>query len=170
MATKSTRKDRRRSRRRRQKRYERRVGDVASTALQTMRERQQARYGGRLKVRLTDPKGPLPKLSQVLEEFAWPLIEAAQVPDDIEAAVSRAIIAWNLAIVPEDVQASLVHAAMDGFGDDRDALRFKVTLAALVARKKALFDEDRRFVVDYETTVTSPGNLLHLAVTYHVHP
>jgi len=169
MATKNTRKDRRRSRGRRRKRYKREEADLTSSALQAMRERQLSRYGDRLEVCLTDPKAGLPKLSKVIKEFAWPLIEAARTREEIETGVSLAIIAWNLAIVPEAIESGTVRAVLDGLDDDGDTVILRVTLAALLARKKALFDEDKRFVIDYETTITSASHF-HLAVNYSPMP
>ncbi len=110
------------------------------------------------------------KLSAVIQEFAEPL--ARDVDDDhFEAAITVAILCWNVALLPEDTQAqelSLIKRKMAEYLPARWVRELDVWTDRLVDRKKTLFADDRRMVVNY--TVADEADGFHLYVVSTVVP
>jgi hypothetical protein len=112
----------------------------------------------------------LPKLSAQIFEYAQPLTDAAADVAQQIRAVENAIMCWNSALVPlgkgmETIARELHKHARGDQKLERDLVR---AFEEMVARKRKLFGDDRRFVVDFAVTDTPDG--LHLLVASTVIP
>ncbi len=92
------------------------------------------------------------KLSEVLLEFAEPLTVTARTREDFEAAVEIAILAWNLSFLPPEERFTFLKQSMPSLSCGKDALPFEIEqcIEMLLARKRALFPDDRRFVGEHQ--------------------
>lgn len=161
MATKTKRKDRRRSKRRGLKRHKRQETRLVAKAMRTVRKRHEDRFG----VSIGGPIGGMRKLSEVIKEFAEPLIDGVRTTEELNAGVSTAVLAWNMAIMPRNVRKQMLGDLADRYGSGAEVVVIRAVLGDMMARKKALYDDDKRFVMDYQVTRISPDDC-HLAVAY----
>lgn len=95
------------------------------------------------------------KMSEVLKEFAHPLLETARTPEEYRSYYMLGAIAWNLAEAgPESRREAFsdfesVWAGTRGATPAEQEL-LETALNALIERKKQLFPHVRRFVLDVE--------------------
>ena len=110
------------------------------------------------------------KMSQVILDFALPLMDNSDDTDSMREAISVAIIAWNLSLLPEDdrkiqmaeIKCHIQDAIKDNrlSGDELEIFDF------LIARKEEQFKGYDRMILDYEMLDTPQG--LHLNVVSNV--
>jgi len=107
------------------------------------------------------------KMSDVLLDFAEPLLDRVEGPAATEDAIGLAVLAWNAAFFPAPLQVEFIEdtvASLVGTLLEEDAEFFRGILAALVLRKMTEFADVRRFIFDFEVTRERSGGL-HLAVS-----
>jgi len=104
----------------------------------------------------------LPKISGRVIELAEPISEAGDGVLPARTAISFATLAWNLSLLPEDVRRRELRAAAKEVEPDSLALRFEFQhmVSMLVRRKRELFPEDERFIMDYELVPAANGHTL----------
>jgi len=103
------------------------------------------------------------KLSEVLLEFAEPLIVTARTQEDFKAAVEIAILAWNLSFLPADERATFLKESISSLSGARNDLPFEAEqcIQMLLARQQALFADDRRIVIEHQISgAPHDGNLI----------
>ena len=96
------------------------------------------------------PFGYARKISDVIVELAQPLARQATNPQQFRLAIDLAALCWNLSLAPADKRGTLVDDALRKLvkpGESMDGLRH--ILASLIARKEALFPDDRRVITSY---------------------
>ena len=101
------------------------------------------------------PFGYARKMSDVLLDFAQPLVDAARNGDDFRIAITMAAACWNLSLRPEPERSATLKrmAKSDVFRPRLDAsLELEQQMRALVARKEALFPDDKRAILDYQVS------------------
>jgi hypothetical protein len=110
------------------------------------------------------------KMSDIIIEFAQPLLDAATGPEMQKKAISVAIIAWNLALVPEESQLDQIHKIMKTVNpsnnSDHSLDEGIEIFKNLIARKKSFFPEVHRMIIDYELIETPKG--FHLNVVSNI--
>jgi hypothetical protein len=92
------------------------------------------------------PNGAGEKMSEVMEDFAEPLLRHAESPEQVKAALLVAMTAWNYAILEEssvDPDDGLNSALLDDSAT-RQVFEF------LLERKRQLYPNNRRVIVDFE--------------------
>jgi hypothetical protein len=96
------------------------------------------------------PGGAEEKMSEVLEEFAEPLLRAADSPEGIRKAVLVAIVAWNYSLLDEQSKAEpdASHAALMADPTTRTIFEW------LVKRKEQLYPHNRRIILDFKLVPT----------------
>ncbi len=106
------------------------------------------------------------KLSTRILEIAKPLTDNAVDNDEFEAVVRMAALCWNVALLPADQQEQRLHSLIDEKMAKREpegfASEVQVWGRILLDRKRKLFGNDRRTVVDY--TIERAGGSLRLHV------
>ena len=107
------------------------------------------------------------KLSEAVLEFAEPLLAAAPNRASQEAAINSAILIWNLALVPDDQAKELRQAFIDRQppNDPSEGAELNALLDELLARKRALFPSDKRFIVQHELRFSGNDVSLFVAST-----
>ncbi len=113
---------------------------------------------------LIEPKGQV-KMSEVLEAFVEPYLDAAETDDALQKLFTLAVAAWNAALLPEPKQQAMVDdliGSQSGLSR-RDKKDLRSMIDALIARKKAHFADYRRAIVQFNLAETRGGDL-HLTV------
>ena len=108
----------------------------------------------------TEPRGEV-RMSEVLEAFVEPYLGLASTDNGQRVLFQIASLAWNAAILPADKRRALldqVAETLPGFqGEARKELQD--LLANMIARKLALFDDNKRFILSVELTGAEGGYL-----------
>ena len=109
------------------------------------------------------------KMTEVILDFAGPVLD--DVPDEVafKNAVTLAIICWNISLLPEERQEdSLRHVVHDlgkgAHGDPVLLARVETAARLLLARKKAIYPNDRRIILSYK--FVEEGDSTQLTVTF----
>jgi hypothetical protein len=101
------------------------------------------------------------RMSEVLEAFVEPYLGLASTDNGQRVLFQIASLAWNAATLPADKRRALLDQAAEtlpGFqGEAGKELRD--LLADMTARKLALFDDNKRFILSVELTGTEGGYL-----------
>ncbi len=120
----------------------------------------------------TIPWGPLPyekAMSEVLLEFANPLLDDSDSNKSFRGKITMAAFCWNLALMPSNEQKAEINKFMDEISG-RDAIKcdsLQEILHVLVDRKKALFTHDNRLIVNYEIIQEKAGpRLIVMSIPY----
>lgn len=139
-------------------------------ALDTFEQRfQQSKMGSKFAGFVQDPKGEV-KMSEVLKAFVKPYLE--EIPDyQQEMFLQIAILAWNLAIMPEDMrQQAFEDLLKKGVKGKNPFARqdMRDFIDELIARKSELFPDNQRYIVDFQ--LKNAGNQFHLSVASTMTP
>lgn len=113
---------------------------------------------------VTNPKGEV-KMSEVLQEFVEPYLDLAPTPIQRQQLFDLAVIAWNLALTPENNQQSVLDYLLQDISKDDDPFFYKEMrsfINDLMNRKQELFDEHKRYIVDFQ--LQDVGKKFHLSV------
>lgn len=100
------------------------------------------------------------KLSEVLVEFAEPLMKDAQTAKHVEADLVMAILAWNISLLPEEDRAAFIKKAITSLPRRQRRWSFELEqcIQMLLERKQALFPDDKRMVLRHKTS-GGPGDV-----------
>jgi hypothetical protein len=104
------------------------------------------------------------KVSEVLMEFAEPWLEEAINDEQSRTVVSMAVLAWNMAGIPEPERW------------DRMSLEFasklgepgKAILKEMIARKLAVYADENHTLLDF--AITGEGDNMRVDVVYSLSP
>jgi hypothetical protein len=104
------------------------------------------------------------KVSEVLMEFAKPWLDEARNDDQRRIVVGMAVLAWNMAAVPEPERwKGMSPEFAEKLGEPAKAM-----LKEMIARKLALYPGETRSILDYE--ITGGGGNLRVDVLYPLMP
>lgn len=98
------------------------------------------------------------KLSERLVELVAPFRQTETNRDEYEVLMKLASVAWNLALFSAVDRDSALSRAVGEL-----SVESRVALLELVARKEAMFPEDRRFIAGVQVTDRGAGQL-HVTV------
>ncbi len=104
-------------------------------------------------------------MSEVLEEFVEPYLDFAQNRSQREKLFSIAVIAWNLATIPEDERQPMIDQLIKVGLKGNDPLAQQDTreiIDELIARKQKFFAKNKRYIVDFQ--LQNAGKQFHLSV------
>ena len=106
------------------------------------------------------------KLSDVLVEFARPMLELCKSFEQEKKAIGLVILIWNAANIPELSTEELYGMLTDliGKADPELLQEMKEIVHVYLSRKNQYFADDKRLVESYNLTNTKEG--LHLEVAY----
>ena len=99
------------------------------------------------------------RMSEVLLDFAEPML--GNIPDSsyFDDAIAFSAVCWNLALMPSQEQRKHLNETVDAMaGSDlfkRDGIEQDIQM--LLDRKKALFADNKRVIVDYEIVHEKTG-------------
>ncbi len=110
------------------------------------------------------------KMSEIIFDFAQPLLAVATSPTEQKKAISTAIIGWNLSLLPKKAQSDQISKIKKILDSENNSDHFSneglEIFNYLIARKKTLFPEVNRMVADYEFVETPTG--FHLNVVSNI--
>jgi hypothetical protein len=108
----------------------------------------------------------VPKMSEVIMEFAEPLMEHAKTMQDQKKVLTMAIALWNLSMLPHEKRAEEIETLIENLGgteaDPREDVENRNLVQLFMKRKDELFQDIERFILDYDMVETPEG--VHLNV------
>jgi hypothetical protein len=108
------------------------------------------------KMRILKNAAGVEKMSQVIEDFAEPLLDQCSRTEQQRGVIGLATIAWNLSLLPEEkLQQELNEKILPKLGPKMGGI-----LASMVRRKQELYPNNQRPILDYEFTETGPDSFL----------
>ena len=109
------------------------------------------------------------KMSEVIIDFAKPLLDAAQTDEEMQRAIGMAIAMWNVAILPDKEQKNFIREFFDNTKDSSSNQElpeeYDQVVSYFIARKKAFFSDIERMILDYECVETQQGFHLNVVST-----
>lgn len=111
-----------------------------------------------------DPKGHA-KMSDVLDEFVEPYEDDEMTLDQRQNLYGIAVIAWNLALLPEAERKDMLKKIIKEVLKGEDPLFQRETreiINEMVARKDQFFADNQRYIVSYQ--LQDLGTELNLSV------
>ena len=108
---------------------------------------------------MTDPTPSLPidigedSLSDTLPAFAEPALETTTGGESFRSALTLAVLAWNISLLPESKQQTILETRLEPLmtlyqGRDHDTVRQIVEM--LVQRRLQKYADQRRFILGFE--------------------
>jgi hypothetical protein len=132
--------------------------------MSTMRKLRRASQTAKHKIEpLRHKQPPLArKMSEVLLDFAEPLLDTFEDDEDFEGVISLAALCWNCSFLPPKKQRAQLNRIVNELGKSDLLTRLEIEdcTRMLLERKKALFADDRRMVVDYKVVEEEEGQRL----------
>jgi hypothetical protein len=113
---------------------------------------------------VTDPKGEV-KMSEVLETFVEPYLDSAQNHRQREKLFGIAMVAWNLALMPQSDRPSLIDKMVEAGIKSNDLLAQQGTreiINEMIIRKQKFFASNKRCIIDFQ--LQDVGKQFHLSV------
>ncbi|MCT7957228.1 hypothetical protein [Laspinema palackyanum] len=105
------------------------------------------------------------KMSEVLEAFVEPYLDLVPSMSQRQQLLDLAVIAWNLAFMPENELPSTLDYLLQDISKDDDPFFYKEIRSVindLITRKKEVFAEHKRYIVACE--LQDAGKEFHLSV------
>ena len=104
------------------------------------------------------------KLSEVILEYAEPLMNVADGSELEERAIRMSVTLWNASLLPKQKALETMEPALDDMakGDQLLKSEFHMMFELMYNRKQSLFPNDTRFIVDY--TLEENDESFHLQV------
>ena len=104
------------------------------------------------------------KMSEVILDFAEPLLDALDDDELFENAINCAVACWNLSFLPEKKQQRQLRAMVNELGKSDQLTRFEIEdcTRMLLERKRFFFADEKRIVVNYK--VVEEGDYQRLLV------
>ena len=99
------------------------------------------------------------KISEMILEYAKPLTDVAANQTEEKNALHIALTLWNIALMPADMQTEH-KAKMERITeptDENEAGSSREVIDTMIRRKKVLFPDIDRMIVDYEIVDTPTG-------------
>ena len=109
---------------------------------------------------------PAEKMSEVILDFAEPVLADFLGDEEYKTALSAAITAWNLALLPEDSYKQMYQETISTLQPEippKVRGNFQDIIESLVRRKKRHFSQYRRFIADFHLVDSGPNRHLTVA-------
>jgi hypothetical protein len=107
------------------------------------------------------------KLSEVILEYAEPLMNVADGGELEERAIRMSVTLWNASLLPKQKALETMEPALDDMakGDQLLKSEFHMMFELMYNRKQSLFSNDTRFIVDYTLEENDEGFNLRVVST-----
>ncbi len=142
---------------------------IIEASVQKLKERSVKRaseYGEKEALYFRDLKS-VRKMSEIIIEFAQPILKTADTFEMQKKALSIVMIAWNMSLMDDFTsQMEKLSAEMNIPKDGRFASDMASAIRFLIARKLELYPDIKRLVMDYDVIDTGGG--IHLNVVSSV--
>ena len=107
------------------------------------------------------------KMSEVILDFAEPLLENVEGNEGTEKTMCMAILVWNISLMPKDEQKNAIEDILNNLCKDELGLRkdMEDVINMLIERKKKYFSKNKRFIINYEIGTKNGKPWLNVAST-----
>jgi hypothetical protein len=109
------------------------------------------------------------KMSQVILEFARPLLDSADGDAETRNALAFAVLAWNASLMPEERRGDLIQDALKrnaaSAHSGGDVVAIQGLFSDLIRRKEQAYPEVQRLIVDYHVRQSDGQTFLEVAST-----
>jgi hypothetical protein len=102
------------------------------------------------------------KMSEIIIDYAEPLLEISTTDKDQEKAVIMAITLWNLAILKENERQEMIDSLTPRLVQEGDPADLNQIIEYFIERKQLLYPDVNRMILDYDCVHTT--DRLHLNV------
>jgi hypothetical protein len=104
------------------------------------------------------------KMSDILMEFAEPLLKDCDNDQEIEKAISMAVVSWNVALMPKTEQVDARKKILDTLdpGDSAGRQAVMEIVDYLIYRKQTVYASNQRLIVNYK--ISKPDGEIRLIV------
>jgi hypothetical protein len=105
-------------------------------------------------------------MSEVLLDFAGPILQDLD-DRDFKAAITFSALCWNLALLRSEDQRTHLNNAISAIAESDPFKHREIQpfVRMLLDRKKALFADDKRLIVDYKVVEEAAGPRLLVTST-----
>ena len=110
----------------------------------------------------------LEKMSDLILDFAKPLLDICDDNETIKKAISIAIIVWNISLLPEkhhEKAIKKISLDLSPHGDATDVATIMSYVDMLMKRKKEYFPNNNRAIINYHISDLKEGIHLDVAST-----
>jgi hypothetical protein len=99
------------------------------------------------------------KMSEVLLEFAEPLLEDSDDDESFRSKIALAALSWNLTFMPSNEQEATLNNMVKELGRLDAFVRcgIKESIRMFIDRKRTLFANDNRLIINYEIVKEKTG-------------
>ena len=104
------------------------------------------------------------KMSEVIVDFAEPLLRDAPDAESEKAAIAFAIICWNMAILKETGDERAVEETLAGAAG-KAGKEFRRFAKEMMERKQTFFADNNKIILDYQFTEEAEGYHLYVVST-----
>jgi len=105
-------------------------------------------------------------MSEVIADFAAPLLKEADDETSASVAISMAMMGWNLAVMPEDEQEDMIKEMIAKISKTGSDAKYTESIArVLISRKKELFSHIKKLIVGYDIKFREGKMLLNVVPT-----
>lgn len=109
------------------------------------------------------------KMSEALEQLVEPYAFATGSEEEFANLIGIGAMAWNMTVLPEEASKKVMVGMIATFGDDPADLQVVMErINALMQRKKKLFPNEDRLIIDF--SVENREGKPHLTVISHLTP
>ena len=106
------------------------------------------------------------KMSEILLDFAGPWLEDAPDFEAKKSTISFAIICWNCAVAQERGAEGALDMVLEKLRRGKDFVKeFKSFAEPMLQRKRMLFSDNKRFIMDWRYVEENDGGHLYVAST-----
>ena len=106
-------------------------------------------------------------MSEVILDFAEPLLNHATDLNSKKVAISTAILCWNIYLMPEKKRQEEIGKVADNlFKTGMDRKIFEDMASMLFERKRTFFPDINKVIVSYEVLESGDSLRLNVASTY----
>ncbi|MBW2149689.1 MAG: hypothetical protein JRI22_22070 [Deltaproteobacteria bacterium] len=108
------------------------------------------------------------KMSEVVLDFAKPLLDECRDSDTEKKAISLAILVWNMSLLPENSRDQAIQKMYSDLlpsDDATDLATMMYCVDMLMERKRKYFPKNKRAIIDYQFSGSGKDRRLDVAST-----
>ncbi|MFH1673183.1 MAG: hypothetical protein ABIF87_07140 [Pseudomonadota bacterium] len=116
---------------------------------------------------IIEPQGA-EKMSEVLQDFAAPLLNECDDDESVKKALAVAIIVWNLSLLPEKDRAEAIENLSSELAPSDNAADTALTthyIEMMMERRQKLFPDNKRTIMNYQFSGSGKNLRLDVAST-----
>ena len=116
---------------------------------------------------IVDPEGEA-KMSEVILDFAKPLLDKCEDEESEKKAIGLAILIWNVSLFPKKKRDQEIENLCSGLSSSEDANDFAALMNyvnLLLERKNEYYPDNKRAIMNYQMSGSEKNRRLDVAST-----